>query len=249
MEHSGNMDHLIWTIYMVILIYFLVGGIGFYVINRKKPPSIARKSYVKFITYFLIINILFFSIVFWPRFFHFLTLVIIGVGFYEVIRLFVTSGRQYVGFFILSSLLFILLSGGFYLYSTMNSKLILFGFLIISIFDSFSQISGQLWGHKKILPKISPNKTVGGILGGAIIALLSGFLLGGLYEASFIDRLVLIGGAIVFAFLGDTLASMYKRKYNVKDYSQLIPGHGGVLDRFDSLIAGGAWVAIYFCLL
>lgn len=249
MEHLTNVDQLIWTIYMVILIYFMVGGIGFYVINRKKPPSIARKSYVKFLTYFLIINILFFSIVFWPGFFHFLTLVIIGIGFFELIRLFVYSDRKFVEFFILSGILFTLLSGGFYLYSYLNSKLILFSFMVISIFDSFSQISGQLWGHKKILPKISPNKTVGGILGGAIIALLSGFLLGGLYEAPFIESLGLIGGIILFSFLGDALASWYKRKYSVKDYSQLIPGHGGVLDRFDSLIAGGAWVAFYFYIL
>ncbi len=249
MEYLENVDQLIWGIYGVILIYFLLGGIGFYVINRKKPASVARKSYVKFLTYFLIINILFFSITFWPSFFHFLALVIIGIGFYEMYRVFVLSGYQFLKYFIFSVLLFILLSGGFYLYSSMNSKLILFGFLVISIFDSFSQISGQLWGHKKILPTISPNKTVEGVFGGAIIALLSGFILGGLYETSHVELLILTGGIIIFAFLGDALASMYKRKYSVKDYSQLIPGHGGFLDRFDSLIAGGAWVAIYLYII
>jgi len=48
----------------------------------------------------------------------------------------------------------------------------------------------------------------------------------------------------MFAFAGDTAKSVYKRKYHVKDFSKMIPGHGGILDRFDSLIAGGAGVAL-----
>ena len=53
-------------------------------------------------------------------------------------------------------------------------------------------------------------------------------------------------GTLLFAFAGDTLSSLFKRKYKVKDFNNIIPGHGGFLDRFDSLIAGGAWAALYF---
>ena len=52
-------------------------------------------------------------------------------------------------------------------------------------------------------------------------------------------------GVIFFAFAGDILASLYKRKFDTKDFNKIIPGHGGFLDRFDSLIAGGAWAAFY----
>lgn len=249
MVHEEQMNQLIWTIYLVILGYFVIGALGFYMINRKKSSLVARKSYTKFGTYFLIIHILFFSISFWPRIFHFWTLTIIGFGLFELVRLFINSGRRFAGFFYASISLFLFFSVGFYLYGYLDRNLILYGFLIVSIFDSFSQISGQLWGQKKILPVISPNKTVGGIVGGTLIALISGYMLTGLYDASHVDRLMLSGGVILFAFLGDALASMYKRKYKVKDYSQFIPGHGGFLDRFDSLIAGGAWVVFYFSVL
>ena len=78
------------------------------------------------------------------------------------------------------------------------------------------------------------------------MAIASAYLLKGLYEATTINTIILVLGIVLFAFLGDIASSFFKRKYKVKDYSNLIPGHGGFLDRFDSLIAGGLWVTIYF---
>jgi len=115
--------------------------------------------------------------------------------------------------------------------------------------SSFSQITGQLWGRKKILPSVSPNKTLGGVTGGALTALGSSFLLHSLFEGLAAEKIVLTTGLLLFAFLGDIAASYYKRKYGVKDFSALIPGHGGILDRFDSLLAGGAWAALFVNLL
>ena len=99
-------------------------------------------------------------------------------------------------------------------------------------------------GKRKILPSISPSKTAEGLLGGMMMALLSSFLLRGLLENSINKTIILAAGIILFAFAGDTATSWYKRKYGVKDFGKIIPGHGGVLDRFDSLIAGGAFVAL-----
>ncbi|MGD9929341.1 MAG: phosphatidate cytidylyltransferase [Mangrovibacterium sp.] len=236
---------MIRTIYYIILLYFLSGGVGFYFINRKKDLQTAWESYRKFIVYFLIINIVFFSIIIDPVVFRHLAAGIICMGSFELFRLFRLGGYKQKSFFVFSLFVFILLSSGFILFSGLKKELILFSFLILSIFDSFSQITGQLWGKTKLFSNISPEKTVGGFVGGAAVAAGSSLFLSGLYEGDALQSLFMSIGVVVFAFSGDLAASLYKRKYNVKDFSNLIPGHGGFLDRFDSLIAGGAWTALW----
>lgn len=236
---------MITTIYIIILTYFLLGGTGFYFINRKKEREVARKSWTKFIAYFFIIHILFFSIVINALAFQIVAALIVSVGALELLRLYRRAKYTKIGFFLRSLVLYAVFASGFLVFSRFEKELILFAFLILSIFDAFSQISGQLFGKTKIAPQISPNKTIGGTVGGAIIAILSSFLLNKLYSEVWYIALILATGVVVFAFIGDILASLYKRKFEVKDYSNLIPGHGGFLDRFDSLIAGGAWVALF----
>jgi len=235
---------MVKIIYIIILSYFVLGGLGFYFINRRKEKEVARKSWTKFIAYFFIIHILFFSIVIHPIVFTWLAALIVSVSASELFKLFRRANYSEKTFFAISMVLFIVFAFGFLLFSTLDKNLILFAFLILSIFDAFSQISGQLWGKSKIAPEISPNKTVGGTVGGAAFAILSAVLLKELYNEPWYLAVLLAGGVVVFAFVGDILASLYKRKFGVKDYSNLIPGHGGFLDRFDSLIAGGAWVVV-----
>ena len=239
---------MVTTIYIFILSYFVLGALGFYFINRRKEKEVARKSWTKFIAYFFIINILFFSIVVHPLAFQVLTGLIIAVGLFELFRLLKNEQYKQNGFFALSIVIYGILSFGFWKFSVMEKEIILFTFLILSIFDAFSQISGQLWGKRKIAPEISPNKTVGGTVGGAVFALLSAYFLRSLTSGNVTESFALAVGIIVFAFVGDIAASFYKRKFGVKDYSNLIPGHGGFLDRFDSLIAGAAWVSLFFCI-
>lgn len=240
---------MIKIIYAIIFTYFVLGGIGFYIINRKREPEVAKKSYTKYASYFFIIHIIFFSIVIKPEFFRILSSGIIFFSTFELVRLVEFNVAKKDNFFILTLFVFAILAAGFFIFSGLDWEVMLFVFLILSIFDSFSQISGQLFGKKKILPKISPNKTLGGLVGGTIIAIGSSLLLGDLYEGVSLKTGLMALGVVIFAFLGDLGASYYKRKYNVKDFSNLIPGHGGFLDRFDSLIAGGAWGAFYIYLL
>lgn len=236
---------MIYTIYAIILLYFLAGGIGFYAINRKKDPSVAKKSYLKFFTYFIIINVLFFSIALAPLVFRIIVGIIILGGFFELINLYGESGYSHKMFFILSILIFSVLAVGLFAFSGLDSSLVLFSLLVLSIFDSFSQITGQLWGKKNPFPQISPNKTVGGLAGGAVVALVSAYLLRSLPSFSVAEALMYGTAVVIFAFFGDLAASYYKRTYQTKDFSRMIPGHGGILDRFDSLVAGGAAVAFF----
>jgi len=240
---------MIRTIYYIILIYFILGGISFYLINRKKEKAVAKKSYTKFITYFFIVNFMFFGITLKHPFFNSISIIIFITGIYEIFNLFIKSRYKHKSFFIISIIIYFILSSGFISFSNLNSNLILFSFLVLSIFDSFSQITGQFFGKHKIIPKISPNKTIEGTIGGFIIALVSGILMRDLYLGLSWKTILMTIGIIIFAFCGDLIASLYKRKYNVKDYSKIIPGHGGFLDRFDSLIAGGAWTFLGYYLL
>lgn len=235
---------MIWKVYLTILAYYILGTIGIYLINRKKERSIKRKAWTKHIVYFIITNIVFLSIPFNPVFFRIITMVIIIAGFYELFKLYRASGFKYPKFFLPAILIFAVSSCGFCFFSIMDRWLILFSFLILSIFDGFSQITGQLMGKTKLFPRVSPNKTVEGLAGGTIIAVLSALVFKNLIHTSSLKALFIALSVSFFAFAGDMLKSVYKRKYNVKDFSNLIPGHGGFLDRFDSLIGAGAGIAL-----
>ncbi len=235
---------MILTLYIIILCYFLAGGIAFYLISKKKTREEARHNRVKYIAYFIIINALFLSIAFQPVIFRILGWIIVVTGFYELVNLFVRSEYQKKRFFLMSVFIYALFATGFLVFSCMEKEKIMFTFVILSVFDSFSQITGQLLGKHKLAPVISPNKTCEGAAGGLAVSLITAALIKELTGLGTGPAILLATGIVLWALLGDLMASSYKRHYNVKDYSRLIPGHGGVLDRFDSLIAGAAWTAL-----
>lgn len=122
-------------------------------------------------------------------------------------------------------------------------------FIIAFITDTYAYIGGMLIGKHK-LTSISPKKTVEG----TVIGTLMGTIVGSIYYYAFIGGIAVSG--IVFMCLvltilseiGDLVFSSIKRYFNVKDYSNLIPGHGGILDRFDSVIfvSLGLIIMLYF---
>ena len=109
--------------------------------------------------------------------------------------------------------------------------------------DSFAYICGRLFGRHKLIPEVSPKKTVEGMIGGIVFSMLSfvlyGFIVSKIYGIVPNYLVMLIVGAIVslVSQLGDLIASIIKRQYNIKDYGKLLPGHGGIMDRFDSMLA------------
>lgn len=118
----------------------------------------------------------------------------------------------------------------------------------IAVFDIGAYIIGKNFGRNSFLPKLSPNKTIEGLLGGFILSLffiICVYLL--LDEVSLILALTLIF-AIPFALCGDYFFSFLKRKADVKDTGNILPGHGGLLDRLDSHLAAIP-MTLFFSLL
>ena len=227
-------------LYFVLLIYFIIGSVMIYVINKNKNTQDRNQNWLKFITYFLIINTLFFSISIKPIVFHYLCLIIILFSYLEIINLTFRKNKFVLGglaLFVLS-----IFSYGFYRFSIFDKNIILYVFSIVAVFDASSQITGQLIGKRKLMSKISPNKTIEGLTGGFVFSILTSIFIHELLGKSLVQSIYLGFGIALFAFCGDISASYLKRKFDVKDYSALIPGHGGFLDRFDSLIMGGAFI-------
>lgn len=119
-------------------------------------------------------------------------------------------------------------------------------FLLIWSSDSFAFFTGKFFGKHKMAPAISPNKTWEGFAGGAILTLAMGYLI----NLNFPDlrgNWIIVGALVaLFAPLGDLIESKLKRHFEVKDSGNIIPGHGGILDRLDSFIICAPIVYLYF---
>ncbi len=116
--------------------------------------------------------------------------------------------------------------------------------------DTFAYFCGRLFGRHKLIPSVSPKKTVEGSIGGIVFCIIGcvvyGAIIGNFYEDIPPLWVFAILGAVVSVVsqIGDLIFSLIKRRYGIKDYGFLFPGHGGVLDRFDSVIATAPLVLV-----
>ena len=119
-----------------------------------------------------------------------------------------------------------------------GKNLIVYILFLVWASDIGAYLAGKQWGNAKLIPRVSPGKTTAGAGGGFIFSMLIAF--GGYFYFQPQNAFRWFSIAILTAFisvLGDLFISMLKRRSNLKDTGQLIPGHGGILDRLDSLIA------------
>lgn len=119
--------------------------------------------------------------------------------------------------------------------------------------DVSAYLVGRLCGRHKLIPSVSPKKTVegaiGGIAGCTLLFWLYGFIISNFFAETPKYYALIISGVVisVMAQLGDLIMSVIKREYGIKDYGNILPGHGGILDRFDSMLAVAPFLLI-FCL-
>lgn len=227
-------------LYFILLIYFMIGGIMMYFVNRKKELAFRKHNWLKYFVYLVLINLLFASILFKPISFSYISIAIIFFGFFEISKLTYNSKKFKAG--LIALLIFVCFASVFYQFSLMPKRYLFYTLFLTTVFDAFSQLTGQLFGRKKIFRKISPNKTYAGLIGGITFTLLTSVLIRNQLTINVLEAVFLGMGVSGFALIGDVLASFCKRNFNVKDFSKAIPGHGGVLDRFDSLISAGSFM-------
>ena len=132
----------------------------------------------------------------------------------------------------------------------------IFGLIFIGawITDIMAYFTGRLFGKHKLAPTLSPKKTVEGSIGGVVFNMIAFALYGFIIErfcSLSVNYAVLVAGGLaisVISQIGDLWASLVKREYGIKDYSNLFPGHGGVMDRFDSILPVST-VLMVICIL
>ena len=217
-----NAGKMLQYIYVLIglLLYFLIGLIGLAKID---------------ITFSLLILLLF------P--------IIIAFELYSKKHDWSRTGSVLTGYFYvaipfgLMNSFFLLNHDGIY-----SIYLLLSFFVIVWCNDIFAYLSGSFFGKHKLFERISPKKTWEGFAGGLLFALLSAYLLSLLFkqlDLSFIEWMFFAVIIVITATIGDLSESMLKRNAGVKDSGNLMPGHGGVLDRFDAILFATPFVFIY----
>jgi phosphatidate cytidylyltransferase len=233
------------------LVVSLIGMHEFFsVIKEKKINALTYVSYILCIVYYILLDN--------SMSFHTVVLLLVAAVFimlcipvidvkYNFIDISATIfGFVYIGVFFS----FIVLVNN----KTYGNYLIWLIFISSWLCDTTAYYVGRYFGKNKLCPKVSPKKTIegalGGLLGSAAACGIFGFIVRMLGVNIQLIHFIIIGLICgVFCQFGDLAASSIKRHVNVKDYSNLIPGHGGILDRFDSILFASVVVYYYITLI
>lgn len=161
-------------------------------------------------------------------------------------------GRKYliVIFYLVSGFVFLGLMPYQNAESTYDPHILLGVFILMWTNDSFAYLIGKTFGKRKLYERISPNKTIGGFIGGVMCTLLISY--GVFYFTQTFSFKIWVSIALItsiFGTFGDLIQSKLKRQAGVKDSGRLMPGHGGLLDRLDSILFTGTFIYSYLVLV
>ena len=218
-----------------IISYMLLAAIGMAIANKKADSKIKRERWLKYFSYVLITSIVAAFIIL--KVLYILLILVIPLGFVEIIK--AIKQKKNIDPFIVVIIYLIISAGllGFSLQYPYQFQLSIY--LQVLSFDAFSQITGQLLGRHSLMPHISPAKTIEGFVGGIFFCILASLVTTCWLDIPVSLSFVMGSVTALTAFTGDISASYLKRKVEIKDYGKLLPGQGGILDRFDSLLMTG----------
>ncbi len=151
-------------------------------------------------------------------------------------------------FYLTSGFIFLVLIADYYV--IYNPNILLGCFILVWVNDTFAYIIGKNFGKQKLFPSVSPKKTVEGFLGGLFFACVSSAIIAKYsYTFNFTNWLILAILISVFGTIGDLIESKFKRQAGVKDSGVIMPGHGGLLDRLDSIIFAAPFIYLFIRIL
>jgi phosphatidate cytidylyltransferase len=164
------------------------------------------------------------------------------------IPLFSTKRFLLTTFYLSSSFVFMILIANYY--EEYNPSILLGSFILVWVNDSFAYLVGKNFGKQKLFEIISPKKTVEGFLGGLFFSCVASYFIATFTETlNFTNWLILSIIISVFGTIGDLIESKFKRQAKVKDSGVIMPGHGGLLDRLDSIIFAAPFVYLFLRIL
>ena len=231
----------------------VLGMFGFYELMRVRETKKKFPFVLKLFAYFLVLAFSMYninSIEFAYKFDYIVMAFIIFM--FTSPMVFINNTKRYNlndALFLIGSILFVGLSFNLIVITrNFDINYIIYLLLITTMTDTFALFTGMLIGKHKLCPDISPKKTIEGLVGGT---LMGTFIASAFYFtviSSSVSLIILVPITALLCLigqLGDLVFSSIKRYYEVKDFSEIIPGHGGILDRFDSLV----FVSLAFTIL
>ncbi|HLV14102.1 MAG TPA: phosphatidate cytidylyltransferase [Xanthomarina sp.] len=160
------------------------------------------------------------------------------------IPLFVSKKIILTTFYLSSGFVFLVLIANYH--HTFNPLVILGAFILVWTNDTCAYLVGKNFGKQKLFPSISPKKTVEGFLGGLFFACVASYFIATFTDTLNFNHWLILSIIIsVFGTLGDLIESKFKRQAGVKDSGVIMPGHGGLLDRFDSIIFAAPFIYLF----
>jgi len=244
---------LYWQ-HAVIVLFFVFGFVCLIELNK----LIQLKSYVPYV----IFSILYLGFGYWPILFNpssgfrealqilhvitiFVQLILIKDLFSEkTIPLFGTKRFIITTFYLSSAFVFLNYIANFN--NSFTPLLLLGSFILVWVNDTFAYLVGKNYGKQKLFSSISPKKTVEGFLGGLFFSCVASYFIANFTEVLGSTNWLILSIIIsVFGTLGDLIESKFKRQANVKDSGVIMPGHGGLLDRLDSIIFAAPFIYLF----